>query len=71
MIQPPGYRGPVALGEILTCSAEKSIEAGKKLGIDGIRWAVLQAAGLDCDAHGRRRVSEVHVIEDAVEQVDR
>ncbi|KAJ9657186.1 hypothetical protein H2201_008267 [Coniosporium apollinis] len=71
VIQPPGYRGPVALGEVLTCSAEKSIEAGKKLGIDGIRWAVLQAAGLECDAHGRRRISQVHVLEDTNGEVNR
>ncbi|KAJ9635098.1 hypothetical protein H2199_008584 [Coniosporium tulheliwenetii] len=50
---------------------KKSIEAGKKLGIDGIRWAVLQAAGLECDAHGRRRISQVHVLEDTNGEVNR
>jgi GTP-binding protein len=35
-----------AVGEILACSAERIIERSRKLGIDGVRWTVLVAAGL-------------------------
>lgn len=45
-VQPTIHDGPGALGEILTCSAEKSLEHGKKLGINSIRWAILAATGL-------------------------
>ena len=45
-VQPASNDGPGALGEILSCSAEKSLEHGKKLGINSIRWAVLAATGL-------------------------
>ncbi|KAF6221381.1 hypothetical protein HO133_002236 [Letharia lupina] len=44
-IQPGNGEGPEALGEILACSAEVTLE-GKKLGIDKVRWAVLAATGL-------------------------
>ena len=47
IVQPQERDGPPALGEILTCSAEKSVERGKKLGISGIRWAILSAVGLE------------------------
>lgn len=47
IVQPPFDRHPPALGEILTCSAEKSVERGKKMGVSGIRWAMLAAAGLE------------------------
>ncbi|MCJ1367085.1 GTP-binding protein [Acarospora aff. strigata] len=46
-VQPEARDGPPALGEILTCSAEKSIGRGIKLGINGIRWAILSAVGLE------------------------
>ena len=45
-IQPEIEDGPAALGEILTCSAEKSLGSREKLGINRIRWAVLAATGL-------------------------
>ena len=45
MIQPVKRDGPEALGEIVTCSAEKRID-GKSLGINNVRWAVLAATGL-------------------------
>ncbi|MCJ1300076.1 hypothetical protein MMC08_002870 [Hypocenomyce scalaris] len=45
-VQPTTNDGPGALGEILACSAEKSLENGKKLGINSIRWAMLAATGL-------------------------
>lgn len=44
-IQPGNGDGPEALGEIVTCSAEATLE-GKKLGINNVRWAVLSATGL-------------------------
>ena len=44
-IQPGNGDGPEALGEIITCSAEATLE-GKKLGINNVRWAVLAATGL-------------------------
>lgn len=45
LIQPGKGDGPEALGEIVTCSAEKTI-GGKKVGINNVRWAVLAATGL-------------------------
>ena len=47
VVQPRNSRNPPALGEILSCSTEKSMVRGEKLGISGIRWAILSAAGLD------------------------
>lgn len=44
-IQPGNGDGPEALGEIVTCSAEATLE-GKKIGINNVRWAVLAATGL-------------------------
>ena len=41
-IQPADSDMPVALGELIACSAEKSIN-GKRLGINHVRWAVLAA----------------------------
>lgn len=67
-VQPRDLRGPVALGEILTCSAEKAVEQGKKLGVDGLRWAVLQAAGLECDEHGRRRKLDADLFQQLAEE---
>ncbi|KAL9046951.1 MAG: hypothetical protein Q9214_000350 [Letrouitia sp. 1 TL-2023] len=37
--------GPRPLGELIGCSAEASIEDGKRLGINNLRWAVLAATG--------------------------
>lgn len=42
-IQPP--RGVGALGELLACSSEVVVD-GTRLGIDAVRYAILQAAGL-------------------------
>lgn len=44
-IQPGTGDGPEALGEIVTCSGEKTID-GTKVGINSVRWAVLAATGL-------------------------
>jgi GTP-binding protein len=45
-IQPGKLDGPEALGEIISCSTEKSLEQGKRPGINQVRWAVLTATGL-------------------------
>lgn len=44
-IQPGTGDGPEALGEIVTCSGEKTM-GGTKFGINNVRWAVLAATGL-------------------------
>ena len=44
-IQPAGSERPVALGELIACSAEKSID-GTRLGVNNLRWAVLAATGM-------------------------
>ncbi|KAI9777972.1 MAG: GTP-binding protein [Candelina submexicana] len=59
IVQPRSNEGPGALGEILTCSAEKSVERGKKLGIDSVRWAVLSAAGLENYSSTRSRAMPI------------
>ncbi|KAL8671739.1 MAG: hypothetical protein Q9168_003761 [Polycauliona sp. 1 TL-2023] len=46
--------GPEPLGEILACSTAASLEIGKWLGINNLRWAVLAATGLN--EKRRRRV---------------
>lgn len=45
-IQPPGSDRPVALGELIACSAEKSIN-GQRLGVNHLRWAVLAATAMN------------------------
>ena len=45
-IQPKIEDGPAALGEILTCSATKSLGSAERLGINSVRWAILAATGL-------------------------
>lgn len=44
--------------DVLTASAEKAwpLGSGRKIGVENLRWAVLGAAGLDCDEDGYRRV---------------
>lgn len=54
-IQPGNFDGPEALGEIISCSAEKSLERNKRPGIDQIRWAVLAATGL----YDRTRITSI------------
>ena len=44
-VQPGKGDGPEALGEIITCSGQANL-AGKKFGINNVRWAVLVATGL-------------------------
>nr|POE74678.1 putative gtp-binding protein engb [Quercus suber] len=62
--------GRDCVGDVLCCSAEKSVEKNKhrKLGVDEVRWAVLAASGLECDASGQRRrgdMDDVKVLDDA------
>ena len=54
---------PTASQNILCCSAEKSLERGKMLGVDAIRWAALSTSGLESDEHGKSTVltSEIYV----------
>ncbi|GAB7364015.1 hypothetical protein MBLNU230_g4573t1 [Neophaeotheca triangularis] len=59
-----GGRG--GLGDILCCSAEKSLEVRgrkEKLGVDEIRWAVLSACGLECDDQGHLRSAEAPFVQ--------
>lgn len=58
-IQPAHSEGPVALGELIACSAEKSID-GKRLGINHLRWAVLAATGLLNPANGVSKALPTH-----------
>ncbi|EAU36607.1 conserved hypothetical protein [Aspergillus terreus NIH2624] len=54
IVQPVGRsEGPGALGEIVTCSAETPVEPGRALGISGVRWAILSAAGFDGNVEAR------------------
>jgi GTP-binding protein len=45
-IQPDSEDDGGAVGEVIACSSEKWIE-GKRMGIDAVRFAMLQAAGLE------------------------
>ncbi|TKX20530.1 putative MIOREX complex component 8 [Elsinoe australis] len=62
---------PRAVGDILSCSAEKDLEEygqkRSKIGINAVQWAVLSACGLDCDPHGTPRKNKFgeQVYEDA------
>lgn len=46
-LQSGNFDGPAALGEIISCSAEKSLGRGRRPGINQVRWAILAATGLD------------------------
>jgi GTP-binding protein len=59
--------GRQGIGDILCCSAEKSLTRHRKLGVDEIRWSVLSACGMECDAFGHRRkvsIGDVEVLEE-------
>ncbi|KAF2812106.1 uncharacterized protein BDZ99DRAFT_384047 [Mytilinidion resinicola] len=51
-IIPQGIQGVSALGEVLACSSEKVMFRRERMGIDGIRWACLQATGREADKRG-------------------
>ncbi|KAF2488461.1 hypothetical protein BU16DRAFT_419281, partial [Lophium mytilinum] len=44
-IIPQGIQGVSALGEVLACSSVKVMFRRERMGIDGVRWACLQATG--------------------------
>lgn len=54
--------------DIITCSSEVDIPpgSGKKIGIDNLRWAILSAAGLDCDSSGNVRSIEFQMQEESM-----
>jgi len=58
----PDRRGAEALDDVLCCSAEKVYGSYEKVGIDALRWAVLQAAGLQCDENGRKLSVNVNIV---------
>ena len=45
-IQPDSEEDGEAVGEVIACSSEKWV-GGKRMGIDAVRFAMLQAAGLE------------------------
>lgn len=45
-IQPGKSDGPEALGEIIAFSADKKLDRDRKVGLDQVRWAILEATGL-------------------------
>lgn len=53
-VAPKGKRGNAVLNDIICCSSEKSLDKGRMLGMDEVRWAVLQATGLQCDVNGKK-----------------
>ena len=42
----------------------KETALGFRIGVDGLRWNILQAIGLDCDEEGRRREVAFDVVDD-------
>lgn len=67
-VMPEGMRVGYALDDILATSSAKRLAKGEFVGIDGLRWAILQATGLQCDENGRRRSINVEVREDSGER---
>ena len=66
-VQPKKNDGPDALGEILTCSVEKGMQPGAKLGISNIRWAILAATGL---GQKERNIRDEDIVEEVTPVVD-
>ena len=60
-IQPEGSEHPVALGELIACSAEKRVH-GQRIGINNLRWAVLAAAGLNSTGSGLSSIKVGRII---------
>lgn len=60
--------GRQGVGDILCCSAEKSIEnKNRKLGVDEMRWAILSACGMESDESGHKKariMDEIQVLEE-------
>lgn len=62
ILQPGKLDGPEALGELIGCSGEKTLENGQKLGVDRVRWAILAAAGLGDNR--RKIISSLEIAEE-------
>ena len=58
--------GTEASDDILATSSEKvwPPQSGKRLGIEALRWGILEATGLDSDAEGRRRELDFNILAD-------
>lgn len=58
--------GVKALEDVICCSSEKEIPGiqGRKIGIEGVRWAVLSACGLDSDEEGRKRIFDMGAVQE-------
>lgn len=63
VLQPGKLDGPEALGELIGCSGEKTLENGQKLGVDRVRWAILAAAGL---GDNRLKISPLEIVEEDI-----
>lgn len=66
-IQPGRLDGPEALGEIISCSTEKTLERGRRPGINQVRWAVLAATGLNIE---KRTLRTTRSVEDKMTPAD-
>lgn len=55
--------GMKTMEDVLACSSVTMGPKGQPLGVAGVRWAVLQAAGLDCDESGRARTLDFGTFE--------
>ncbi|TID15362.1 uncharacterized protein E2P81_ATG08426 [Venturia nashicola] len=65
-VVPKGKRGNAVLNDIVCCSSAKTLDRGRMIGMDEVRWAVLQAAGLQCDVSGRKgKLEQLGKIDDA------
>ena len=62
ILQSGNQDGPDALGELIGCSGEKTLENGQKLGVDRVRWAILAAAGL---GEKSRKISSLEIAEES------
>ena len=63
-IQPGNLDGPEGLGELISCSAEKSLERGRRPGMNQVRWAVLAATGLN---NQNQKIQPSDIISDDIE----
>lgn len=65
-VVPKGKRGNAVLNDIICCSSEKTLDRGRMIGMDEVRWAVLQAAGLQCDISGKKgKLEQLDKIDEA------
>ncbi|KAF2434609.1 hypothetical protein EJ08DRAFT_581919 [Tothia fuscella] len=65
-VQPTGNRNSIVLSDILCCSSEKSVDRGRKMGLDELRWALLQAAGSESTESGKKREVDKGLLEKTV-----